>query len=54
MNARKVSHTLRTLHMRVPGYDRALNAYSELHRRAWYALDCPPTIFEGIVRRWFA
>jgi hypothetical protein len=25
--------------------------YRVLRRRVWYALDCPPTITEGLVRR---
>lgn len=39
--------------MRLPGYNRALNTYWALHRRAWYALDCPPTLTEGVLRRIF-
>jgi len=32
-------------------YDPAAGAYRAIRRRAWYALDCPPSIPRAILRR---
>lgn len=31
-------------------YDPAVGAYRAIRRRAWYALDCPPSIWRAILR----